>query len=202
MIKGEKIKDQIQKVATQKKHPRTNHPKIWVYTNHLIFLKELSTLQNLHFPLKDYMNGYFWLSLEEHFLQAFFPVSFFLRQKRKYTAKKPRRNTVYENSTKVRRNTSPQERWKNYGKHGQSLTNIVIGKVEMLANTQNSIIINKGKDLKISKSRLTRCGVKAVYRANEKSSSTIWIVGEFDIGQLRCGTSLVQYFGSLKFPDK
>ena len=27
------------------------------------FLKELSGLQKLHLPLKDYMDGYFWLSL-------------------------------------------------------------------------------------------------------------------------------------------
>ena len=29
------------------------------------FLKELSGLQKLHLPLKDYMDGYFWLSLGE-----------------------------------------------------------------------------------------------------------------------------------------
>ena len=94
-------------------------PRIWVYTNHVISLKELSRLQNLHFPLKEYMDRYFWLSLDEHFLQAFFPV--FL-SKRKYTAKKPHRNSVNENSSKVRRNTSPQEGWKNYEKSKQSQT--------------------------------------------------------------------------------
>ena len=79
----------------------------------LIFLKELLRLQKLHFPLKDCMDGYFWLS----FLQAFFPVSFFLRLRRKHTGRKPRRNSVSEKSSKkFRRNTSPQERWKNYEK--------------------------------------------------------------------------------------
>ena len=94
-------------------------PRIWVYTNHVISLKELSRLQNLHFPLKEYMDRYFWLSLDEHFLQAFFSV--FL-SKRKYTATKPHRNSVNENSSKVRRSTSPQEGWKNYAKSKQSQT--------------------------------------------------------------------------------
>ena len=47
------MKDEIQKNVSQKKHPRKNFPKTRVYTNHLIFLKELSRLQKLHFPLKD-----------------------------------------------------------------------------------------------------------------------------------------------------
>ena len=34
------------------------------------------------------------------------------------------------------------------------------------------------------------------------SISTVWVVGQFDIGQLGCGTSLVQHFGSSKFWDK
>ena len=38
----------------------------------------------------------------------------------KCAAKKPRRNSVNENSSNVRRNTSPQERWKNYVKRRQS----------------------------------------------------------------------------------
>ena len=82
----------------------------------------LSRLQKLHFPLKDYVDGYFLLSLEEHFSQAFFPVSFFLRPRRKYTGKKLRRNSVNENSGKFKRNTSPQERCKNYAKRRQSQT--------------------------------------------------------------------------------
>ena len=75
------------------------------------------------------------------FFAGFYPGVFFLRPKTKCTGKKPRKNSVTENSSKVRRNTSPQERWKNYAK--------------------------------------------------------TWVVGQSDNGQLRCGTSLVQYFGSL-----
>ena len=39
-------------------------------------------------------------------------------------------------------------------------------------------------------------------RTNEKNVSAIWIVKQFDIGHLGCGTSLVQHFGSSKFSDK
>ena len=56
----------------------------------------------------------------------------------------------------------------------------------MLANTQNSIIINKGKDLKISKNRFNGYGVQAGSRTREKNISTVWNVGKFDIGQLEC----------------
>ena len=72
----------------------------------------------------------------------------------------------------------------------------------MLANTQYSIIVNKGKDLKISKNRFNRCGGQAGSRTREKNKSTIWIVEQFDIGQLGCGTSLVQHPGSSKFSNK
>ena len=107
IIKEKKVKDQIRKIASKKKHPKKSLPKILVYTNHLIFWKELSRLQKLHFLLKDYMEWYFWLHLEKYFLQAFIPVSFFLRPSRKYTEKKTRKNSASENSSKVRRNTSP-----------------------------------------------------------------------------------------------
>ena len=58
-MKEREVKDQIRKIASQKKHPRKNLPKILVYTNHVIFLKELSRLQVLYFLLKEYMDGYF-----------------------------------------------------------------------------------------------------------------------------------------------
>ena len=61
----------------------------------------------------------------------------------------------------------------------------------MLANTQNSIIINKGKDLKISKNRFNGYGGQAGSRTREKNISTVWNVGKFDIGQLECWTLLV-----------
>ena len=122
IIKEREVTGQIWKIASQKKHPRNNLPKIWVYTNHVTFLKELSRLQKLYFLLKEYMDGYFWLSLEKHFLQAFFPVFFPLLKEKIHREKNPRRNSVNENSRKFRRNTSLQEHWKNYAKCRQSQT--------------------------------------------------------------------------------
>ena len=72
----------------------------------------------------------------------------------------------------------------------------------MLANTQNSIIISKGKGWKISNTRFNRLAGQAVSRISEKNTSTVWIERKFDIGQLGCWTLLVQHFGSLKFLDK
>ena len=58
-MKEREVKDQIRKIASQKKNPRKNLLKILIYTNHVIFLKELSRLQILYFLLKEYMDGYF-----------------------------------------------------------------------------------------------------------------------------------------------
>ena len=58
-MKEREVKDQIRKIASQKKNPWKNLPKILIYTNHGIFLKELSRLQILYFLLKEYMDGYF-----------------------------------------------------------------------------------------------------------------------------------------------
>ena len=50
------------------------------------------------------------------FSANFFLCHFFLGQGQNTSGKKPYRNPVNENSSKVRRNTSPRERWKNYAK--------------------------------------------------------------------------------------
>ena len=60
-----------------------------INTNHVIFLKELSRLQKLHFLLKKYMDGYFWLSLEEHFFAGFFPGLFFSAKEKILSEKNP-----------------------------------------------------------------------------------------------------------------
>ena len=130
------------------------------------------------------------------FFAGSFPGLFFLGQGENTPWKKPRRNSVNENSSKIRRNTSPQERWKNYAKRRQWQTYTKIGKVNMLANTQNSIIINRGKDLKISKNKFNRYGGQARSSTSEKNISTVLIVGKFAIEQLGCWTSLFQHFGS------
>ena len=84
------------------------------------FLKELSGFQKLHLPLKDYMDGYYWLSLVEHFFAGSLPGVFFSQAKEKIHQEKLRRNSVNENSSKVRRNTTPKECWKNYAKRRHS----------------------------------------------------------------------------------
>ena len=56
------------------------------------------------------------------FFSGFFPGSFFLGQGENTPRKKPRRNSFNGNSSKARRNTIPQERWKNYAKRRQLQT--------------------------------------------------------------------------------
>ena len=56
------------------------------------------------------------------FFAGFFPGLFFFGQGENTPRKKPRRNSVNENSSNVRRNTSPQKRWKNFTKRRQSQT--------------------------------------------------------------------------------
>ena len=63
-------------------------------------------------------------------------------------------------------------------------------------------ITNMIKYLKISKNKLNRYGGQVGSRTSGKNISTVWIVGQFDMGELGCGTSSFQDFGSLKFSDK
>ena len=87
IIKERRVKGQIRKIASQKKHPKENLPKIWVYTNHVIFLKELSRLQKLNFLLKEYMgdiSDWVWRKI----FCELFSQSFFLQPRIKNTPKK------------------------------------------------------------------------------------------------------------------
>ena len=68
----------------------------------------------------------------------------------------------------------------------------------MSPNTQNQT----GKDLKISKNKFNGYGGQMGSRTSGKNISTVWIVGQFDMGELECRTSFVQHFRSLKFSDK
>ena len=77
-----------------------------------------------------------------------------------------------------------------------------LAKVAMLANTQNSIIINKGKDFKILKNRFNSYGRQVDSLQVKKNILTVWMVGKFDIGHLGCWTSLVQRFGKLTLSGK
>ena len=60
-------------------------------------------------------------------------MSFSLGSRRKYYGEKPRRNSVNEKQSKVKRNISPPERWKNYANRKQWQVYTEIGKVDMLS---------------------------------------------------------------------
>ena len=66
----------------------------------------------------------------------------------------------------------------------------------MLSNIQNSVT---GKHRKRFEDIKNRYGRQVGSRANKKNISTVWNMGQFDIGQLGCRTSLVQHFRSLNF---
>ena len=80
----------------------------------------------------------------------------------------------------------------------QSQTYTWIGKVHLLSNTQNSIIINMGKNSKISKNRFNRYGGQVGSRRNEKNISTVWNRGQFDIGQHLLNISELRNFWTSK----
>ena len=99
-------------------------------------MKELSRWQKLHFVLKEYMDGYFWLGLEKHFLPDFFQCHFSLGQRENTSSKIP----ADKQAMKIQIKSGEIQVHKNVEK-------IMKNVVDMLANTQNSIIVNKGNHL-------------------------------------------------------
>ena len=79
-------------------------------------------VEKIAFSLERLYGPIFLTKFGGTFFVGFFPVSFFPRLRRRYTGKNHLRNSASENSSKVRRNTSPQERWENYAKIRQSQT--------------------------------------------------------------------------------
>ena len=59
-----------------------------------------------------------------------------------------------------------------------------------------------GKRFEDIKERFNRYGVEVGSRTSVKNISTVWNVGQFDIGQLGCWASLVQHFKSPRLSDK
>ena len=74
------------------------------------------------FSLERVYGRMFLTEFEGIFLAGFFPDLFFFGQGENTPRLKPRRNSVNENSSKVKRNNSLQELWKNYAKRRQSHT--------------------------------------------------------------------------------
>ena len=123
---------------------------IWIIW---FFWSSYRNCKNYTFPWKPILTDIFYWVWRNIFCKLF-SRSFFLRPRRKYIGKKKkiRRNSVNENSIKVRRNTSPHERWKNYAKLRQSQTYAKSAKMKYPILKFQSI--NTGKDFKISKKRV------------------------------------------------
>ena len=90
--------------------------------NHVTFPKELSRLKKIAFSLERVYGRIFLTEFGGIFFAGFFRDLYFFGKGENTPRKKPRRNSVNETSNKFRRNTSPQERWKNYAKHLQTYT--------------------------------------------------------------------------------
>ena len=96
--------------------------KIRVYMSHLIFLKELSRFLKIAFSLERVYGRIFLTEFGGTFFAGLFPGLFSLAKEKIHREKNPAETQVNENSSKVRRNTSLQERWKSYAKRRQSQT--------------------------------------------------------------------------------
>ena len=151
-------------MASQTKHTRENFPKILVYTNNLIFLKELSRWQKLHFPLKSIWTDIFDWVWRNIFCWLFFRCLFFLGQGENTSVKNP----AETQSMKIQVKSCKIPVRKNVVKTMQS----------QYSKFNHS---NKGKDLKILNNSFNRYSGQVASRTSEKNISTIWIVEKFDI---------------------
>ena len=86
------------------------------------FSEGVIEVAKIAFSLERVYGRIFLTEFRGTFFAGFFPGLFFFGQGENTPRKNPRRNSVNENSSKVRRNTSPQEGWKNYAKSKQSQT--------------------------------------------------------------------------------
>ena len=86
------------------------------------FSEGVIVIAKFAFPLQGVYGPIFLTEFGGTYFAGFFAGIFFLGKGENTPRKKPRRNLANENSSKVRRNISPQERWKNYTKRRQSQT--------------------------------------------------------------------------------
>ena len=89
IIKEKKIKYQIWKIFSQKKHPRKNLPKTWVYTNHSIFWRSYWGCKNWIFPWKTIRTDIFDWVWGTFFCGLFSRYLFFSGQGENTPGKKP-----------------------------------------------------------------------------------------------------------------
>ena len=116
------------------------------------------------FPLERIYGRIFLAEVGGKFSTGFFPSLSFLDQGEK--------NPAESQSVKVQGTSGEISVSKNVGKIMQNVGSRrftpKLAKVAMLANTQNSIIINKGKDFKILKNRFNSYGRQVDSRTSEK----------------------------------
>ena len=95
------------------------------------FSEGVNEVAKIVFSLERVYGQIFLTKFGGTFFAGFFPGISFFGQEENTPRKKPRINSVNENSSKVRRNTSLQERCKNYGKLRLSQTYTSIAKVNI-----------------------------------------------------------------------
>ena len=142
-----------------------------------------------------------WTEFGRTFFAGFFSsVFFFLRLTRKYTRKSPPppplspRKPVNKKSSNLLKNFRKIIR--NVGSRNLTPKSATLICHPILK------ILNMGKNYKISKNKFNKYSGQVVSHTSGKNISTVWIVGQFDMGELGCGTSFSRHFRSLKFSDK
>ena len=93
IVKEKNVKDQIRKVFSQKKHPRKNLHNTWVLRIIWFFWKSYLGYKNWIFPWKTIWTYICYWGWGTFSWGLFFPMSFFLKLSKKYTRKKPWKNS-------------------------------------------------------------------------------------------------------------
>ena len=124
----------------------------------------------------------------------FFPMSFFLKLSKKYTRKKP-----WKNSEESQKKYQPTRTLEKLCKT-QAVADLHLNWQSCHVIQYSKFCHNKhSKRFEVSKNKFQRNDGQVGSRISVKIIPTVWNVEQFDIGQLGCGTSLVQHFGSLIF---
>ena len=115
--KRKKVKRQIRKIASQKKHPMENPRKIWVYTSHLIFMKELSRFLKIVFSRERVYGRIFLTEFGGTFFAGLYPDLFSLAKEKIHREK----NLADTQSMKIQVKSGEIPVCKNVGKIMQNV---------------------------------------------------------------------------------
>ena len=115
-------KKDIKRKESQRSNPENSLPEegpkdMSLYESFAFSEGSIGIAKIAFFLEKQYYGRIFLTKFGGTFLAGFFPGFFFFRSRRK-----TRRNSVSDNASKIRRNTSLQECWKNEAKRRQSQT--------------------------------------------------------------------------------